>query len=196
MINFKDSQTKENLMRAFAGESQARNRYNFAASVAKKQNLAIIQDLFNYTANQEQAHAKQFMDKLKDFSGEEICISASYPAEVENNTLTLLRLAQEHESAEHDEIYKSFAETAKNEGFNDIAILFENIASIEKTHSERFKRYGDMLESNTLFSKSNSEQWMCTNCGFIYEGPKAPEACPVCKHPQGYFIPFINSPFE
>lgn len=196
MVNFKDSQTKENLMRAFAGESQARNRYNFAASVAKKQKLAIIQDLFNYTANQEQAHAKQFMDKLKEFSGEEIFISTSYPAEVENNTLTLLRLAQDHEGAEHDKIYKSFAETAKNEGFNDIATLFENIGSIEKVHSERFKRYADQLESNTLFNKGDTEQWMCTNCGFIYENAKAPEACPVCMHPQGYFIPFINSPFE
>lgn len=196
MVNFKDSQTKENLMRAFSGESQARNRYNFAASVAKKQKLAIIQDLFNYTANQEQAHAKQFMDKLKEFSGEEIFISTSYPAEVENNTLTLLRLAQDHEGAEHDKIYKSFAETAKNEGFNDIATLFENIGSIEKVHSERFKRYADQLEGNTLFNKGDTEQWMCTNCGFIYENAKAPEACPVCMHPQGYFIPFINSPFE
>lgn len=196
MVDFKNSETKKNLMKAFAGESQARNRYEFAASVAKKEGYSILQDLFNYTANQEKAHAKEFMKKLKDFSGEEIVITASYPAESGENTLSLLKLATEHENAEHDEIYKGFAEVAKKEGFKDIAVLFEKIASIEKVHATRFAEYAKELENNTLFKNESSTQWMCTNCGYIYEGNDAPEACPVCLHPKGFFINFENSPFE
>lgn len=196
MTDFKTSRTKENLMRAFAGESQARNRYTFAASVAKKEGYPILQDLFTYTANQEKAHAWEFMKKLKEFSGEEIEITATYPAEVETSTLTLLRAAEKHEAAEHDEIYKSFAEIAKEEGFMDIYTLFNNIASIEKIHSERFTRYADKLANGSLFKDTKKDQWMCTNCGFIYEGESAPAKCPVCSHPQGYFIKFDESPFE
>ncbi|ACD51261.1 rubrerythrin family protein [Clostridium botulinum] len=196
MKNFNESQTKENLMRAFAGESQARNRYNIAASVAKKEGYTILQDLFNYTANQEKAHAKEFMKRLKEFSGEEITITASYPAEMETSTLVLLKAAEKHEAAEHDEIYSGFAKVAREEGFNEIATLFDKIASIEKIHSNRFKKYADELENGSLFKKVNNDQWMCTNCGYIYEGIEAPEACPVCAHPKGYFIPFENSPFE
>lgn len=196
MTDFKTSRTKENLMRAFAGESQARNRYTFAADVAKKEGYPILHDLFIYTANQEKAHAWEFMKKLKEFSGEEIEITATYPAEVETSTLTLLRAAEKHEAAEHDEIYKSFAEIAKEEGFMDIYTLFNNIASIEKTHSERFTRYAEKLANGSLFKDTNKDQWMCTNCGFIYEGENAPAQCPVCSHPQGYFIKFDESPFE
>ena len=196
MTDFKTSRTKENLMRAFAGESQARNRYTFAADVAKKEGYPILHDLFIYTANQEKAHAWEFMKKLKEFSGEEIEITATYPAEVETSTLTLLRAAEKHEAAEHDEIYKSFAEIAKEEGFMDIYTLFNNIASIEKTHSERFTRYAEKLATGSLFKDTKKDQWMCTNCGFIYEGESAPAQCPVCSHPQGYFIKFDESPFE
>lgn len=196
MTDFKTSRTKENLMRAFAGESQARNRYTFAADVAKKEGYPILHDLFIYTANQEKAHAWEFMKKLKEFSGEEIEITATYPAEVETSTLALLRAAEKHEAAEHDEIYKSFAEIAKEEGFMDIYTLFNNIASIEKTHSERFTRYAEKLANGSLFKDTNKDQWMCTNCGFIYEGESAPAQCPVCSHPQGYFIKFDESPFE
>ena len=196
MTDFKTSRTKENLMRAFAGESQARNRYTFAADVAKKEGYPILHDLFIYTANQEKAHAWEFMKKLKEFSGEEIEITATYPAEVETSTLTLLRAAEKHEAAEHDEIYKSFAEIAKEEGFMDIYTLFNNIASIEKTHSERFTRYAEKLANGSLFKDTNKDQWMCTNCGFIYEGESAPAQCPVCSHPQGYFIKFNESPFK
>lgn len=196
MTDFKTSRTKENLMRAFAGESQARNRYTFATDVAKKEGYPILHDLFIYTANQEKAHAWEFMKKLKEFSGEEIEITATYPAEVETSTLTLLRAAEKHEAAEHDEIYKSFAEIAKEEGFMDIYTLFNNIASIEKTHSERFTRYAEKLANGSLFKDTKKDQWMCTNCGFIYEGESAPAQCPVCSHPQGYFIKFDESPFE
>lgn len=195
-MDFKNSQTKENLMKAFAGESQARNRYEFAASVAKKEGFSIIQDLFNYTANQEKAHAKEFMKKLKEFSGQEICITANYPAETGESTLSLLRLAQKHEEAEHDEIYKDFAKTAKEEGFSDISMLFEKIASIESIHSHRFAKYADALQNGTLFKSNEEAKWMCTNCGYIYEGKEAPKACPVCIHPEGFFIEFKYSSFE
>ena len=196
MTNFDTSKTKENLMRAFAGESQARNRYTFAASAAKKEGYSILQDLFIYTANQEKAHAKEFMKKLKEFSGENIEITASYPAEFESDTLKLLRFAEEHEHDEYADIYNEFAAIAKEEGFLDIAALFTNIASIEKVHSERFKKYADKLEKGLLFKETTKELWMCTNCGFIYEGEEAPLKCPVCLHPQGFFIEFSESPFE
>lgn len=196
MVDFKNSRTKENLMRAFAGESQARNRYTFAADAAKKEGYQILHDLFIYTANQEKAHAWQFMKKLKELSGQEIEITATYPAEVESSTLTLLKSAVKHESAEHDEIYKSFAETAKEEGFIDIYTLFNNIASVEKVHSERFNNYATMLENGSLFKATNKLQWMCTNCGYIYEGESAPAKCPVCEYTQDYYIRFNESPFE
>ena len=146
MTDFNTSKTKENLLKAFAGESQARNRYTFSASAAKKEGYPILEDLFNYTANQEKAHAKQFMDKLKEFSGEELEITASYPVVVETSTLTLLRLAEKHENNEFEHVYNEFAAIAKEEGFPDIEKLFTNIASIEKVHSDRFKKYADMLE--------------------------------------------------
>lgn len=196
MTDFNTSKTKENLLKAFAGESQARNRYTFSASAAKKEGYPILEDLFNYTANQEKAHAKQFMDKLKEFSGEELEITASYPVVVETSTLTLLRLAEKHENNEFENVYHEFAAIAKEECFPDIEKLFTNIASIEKVHSDRFKKYADMLEKGSLFKDTASTAWMCTNCGFIYEGQEAPLKCPVCEHPQGYFIRFPESPFE
>lgn len=196
MTDFNTSKTKENLLKAFAGESQARNRYTFSASAAKKEGYPILEDLFNYTANQEKAHAKQFMDKLKEFSGEELEITGSYPVVVETSTLTLLRLAEKHENNEFEHVYNEFAAIAKEEGFPDIEKLFTNIASVEKIHSDRFKKYADMLENGSLFKDTASTAWMCTNCGFIYEGQEAPLKCPVCEHPQGYFIRFPESPFE
>ena len=196
MNNLKDSKTKENLMRSFAGESQARNRYTFAASVAKKEGYHILDQLFTYTANQEKAHAWQFMQRLKEFSGKNLDISASYPVEVESSTLTLLRAAQKNENAEYSEIYSDFAKIAKEEGFQPIAYLFEKIAGIENVHSQRFARYADQLENNTLFKKDEEVQWICTNCGYVLEAKEAPLTCPVCQHPQGYFILFANSNFE
>ncbi|MGL5151565.1 MAG: rubrerythrin [Clostridium sp.] len=195
-MEFKNSRTKENLMRAFAGESQARNRYSFGASVAKKEGYAILEKLFNYTATQEIAHAKQFMNKLKEFSGESIEINAAYPVEVENSTLKLLRSAQEHENDEFQHIYNEFSKMAKEEGFNDIATLFSNIALIEKVHSDRFKKYADKLENGSLFKSSSKVEWICTNCGFILETTEAPQKCPVCAHPQGYYIRFNESDYE
>ena len=167
MTDFNSSKTKENLLKAFAGESQARNRYTFAASAAKKEGYSILQDLFLYTANQEIAHAKQFMDKLKEFSGQEIEITASYPVEVETSTLKLLRLAERDENNEGVNVYPEFSRIAK-----------------------------DRLENGSLFKDTATSAWMCTNCGFIYEGQVAPAKCPVCAHPQDFFIKFDESSFE
>ena len=196
MINLENSKTKENLMRGFAGESQARNRYTFAASIAKKEGYAILDNLFTYTADQEKAHAWEFMKALKDFSGSNIQISTSYPAEVESSTLELLKSASKHEKSEANKIYPGFANTAKEEGFKVISDLFIKISSIESIHSSRFSQYATELENNTLFKKDVNIEWICTNCGYIYEGEEAPKDCPVCGHPQGYFMPFKNSTFE
>ena len=186
-MEFKDSETRINLMRSFAGESQARTRYAIAAETARKEKLYIIEEIFNYTAKQELAHASRFMKALKDFKGEEIKIDAAYPVSKFDTTLEELQHAKEGEFHEHDEVYKSFAETAKIEGFDAIAKLFNDIASIEKVHGTRFAEYEKDLREGTLFKKNTSVTWMCTNCGFILEGTDAPLVCPVCLHEQGYF---------
>lgn len=186
-MEFKDSKTRINLMRSFAGESQARTRYAIAAETARKEKLYIIEEIFNYTAKQELAHASRFMKALKDFKGEEIEIDAAYPVSKFDTTLEELQHAKEGEFHEHDEVYKSFAETAKIEGFDAIAKLFNDIASIEKVHGTRFAEYEKDLREGTLFKKNTSVTWMCTNCGFILEGTDAPLVCPVCLHEQGYF---------
>ena len=186
-MEFKDSETRINLMRSFAGESQARTRYAIAAETARKEKLYIIEEIFNYTAKQELAHASRFMKALKDFKGEEIEIDAAYPVSKFDTTLEELQHAKEGEFHEHDEVYKSFAETAKFEGFDAIAKLFNDIASIEKVHGTRFAEYEKDLREGTLFKKNTSVTWMCTNCGFILEGTDAPLVCPVCLHEQGYF---------
>ena len=196
-MNFKDSKTKVNLMRAFAGESQARNRYDMAAETAKNKNYNILERLFKYTASQEQAHAKVFYDALKSLDGETIAIdNGTYPIDAYDNIAQLLRTSAHNEYEEHDVVYKEFADIAEQEGFQDIATIFRNIASIEKVHGDRFNRYADEFENGTLFKKQESVKWICTNCGFIYEGKEAPQVCPVCKKPQGYYLLFDNSLFE
>lgn len=192
----KDSKTKENLMRAFAGESQARNRYTFGASQAKQQKLALIEQAFTYTADQERAHAKVFYNHLKELSGETIHIDGSYPIVIYDSMAKILREAQHAEYEEWDDVYKSFAKTAKEEGFNAVAYSFEQIALIEKTHGDRFGKYADKIEEGTLFRSNNEEEWICLNCGHIHHGTEAPKACSVCNHPQGYFILYSDSPFS
>ena len=195
MNSLKDSKTKENLMRAFAGESQARNRYTFGASQAKKEKLALIEQAFLYTADQERAHAKVFYNHLKELSGETIYIDGSYPVEIFDKITQTLKAAQKDEYHEWDVVYKDFAKIAKEEGFLDVATSFEKIALIEKTHGDRFRDFAEKLENNTLFVSNNEEQWICLNCGHIHTGKEAPKACQVCQHPQGYFILYSNSPF-
>ncbi len=192
-MEFRESRTYVNLMRAFAGESQARNRYNIAASIARKEGLQIIEAIFNYTADQERAHAKVFYEFLKDASGENIAIEGTYPVDLHDSTLKLLRAAQHNENEEWEDVYRNFAIIAKEEGYTRVAHAFENIAKIERVHAERFGRYADALENGTLFKKDEETVWFCTNCGHIHIGREAPEVCSVCKHPRGFFIPFEES---
>ena len=195
-IDFKNSETKINLMRAFAGESQARNRYTIAASEAKKQNLHVIESVFIFTANQEKEHAEIFYNLLCDCAGENIGIEGSYPIDISDSVSQLLRFAQHNELEEYDTVYKSFAEKAKEEGFEKISSVFNNIANIEKTHSERFEKLAQLLEENKLFVSDISCKWMCLNCGHILEGNAAPQICPVCEHNQGYFIRLELAPYS
>ena len=190
------SKTLENLMAAFAGESQARNRYTFAAGLAKKKNLQVIEGIFTFTANQERAHAKVFYNLLQSVSGENLRIDGTYPVELYPELLQHLRSAQHNEYQEWDHDYKGFAKAAKEEGFEEISHTFSMISEIEKTHGDRFGRFADLLEQGKLFVSDVEVKWMCLNCGQIIDATMAPAVCPVCKHPQGYFIRWELAPFE
>lgn len=188
-VAFSESRTKENLMRAFAGESQARNRYTFAASQAKKENMDAVSEVFLFTAGQEKEHAEIFYNFLKEMAGTTITVDGTYPVDVFENTAKLLRAGQHNEYEEHDDVYKNFGDVAKEEGFTQIANTFYMIAEIEKTHGDRFGLMADLIENNQLYSSANQSQWMCLNCGYIFEGTEVPPKCPVCSHDKGYFIP-------
>ena len=195
-VAFDQSETRLNLMRAFAGESQARNRYTFAAGLAKKKNLQVIEGIFTFTANQERAHAKVFYNLLQSVSGENLRIDGTYPVELYPELLQHLRSAQHNEYQEWDHDYKGFAKAAKEEGFEEISHTFSMISEIEKTHGDRFGRFADLLEQGKLFVSDVEVKWMCLNCGQIIDATMAPAVCPVCKHPQGYFIRWELAPFE
>lgn len=195
-IEFENSKTKENLMRAFAGESQARNRYTFAASQAKKNNLYVVEAIFKFTADQEKEHAEIFYNHLKEMAGKNINIEGGYPVDISNSVIDLLRSAQHNEYEEHDSVYKSFGDIAKEEGFPKVAFSFHNIANIEKVHGDRFGKFEDLLEKNELFVSNVECEWMCLNCGYVFKGEKAPEVCPVCDHNKGYFIRLEMVPFN
>ncbi len=196
-MDFKTSETKTNLMRAFAGESQARNRYTFAASQAKKEGLQLVENVFLYTAGQEKEHAEIFYNYLRSMAGETIVIdNAGYPIDLADSTLQLLRMAQHNEYQEHDVEYKRFGDKAKEEGFTEIAASFHMIAEIEKVHGDRFGRFADFLEQNKLFVSDVETGWICLNCGHVYTGKEAPGQCPVCHHDRGYFIRLELSPYE
>lgn len=194
-VDFKSSETRLNLMRAFAGESQARNRYTFAASEAKKQKLHVVEAIFTFTANQEKEHAEIFYNYLEEMAGETIHIDGGYPVDISPSVSQLLRMAQHNEYEEHDDVYKKFGDKAQEEGFAEIAARFHQIAAIEKVHGDRFGKFAEMMEQNKLFSADGSVQWMCLNCGHIHTGPQAPQQCPVCSHDQGYFIRLEQAPY-
>lgn len=195
MMEFKDSVTKDNLMRAFAGESQARNRYTFAANKARELGFAVIGDVFLYTANQEKEHAEIFYNHLKELAGENICVDGCYPIDLSDKVEDLLAMAQHNEYEEHDDVYKSFADKAKEEGFMKVAASFEMIAEIEKTHGDRFGYYMKLIQEGKLLKSDKQELWICQNCGYIHEGESVPPVCPVCQHDKGYFIREGNSPY-
>lgn len=195
-VEFKNSETKDNLMRAFAGESQARNRYTFAASQAKKDGLYVISAIFAFTASQEKEHAEIFYNHLKEMAGENIVVDGGYPVDISDSAAELLRMAQHNEYEEHEPVYKAFGNKAREEGFEKVAASFFHIAEIEKIHGDRFGKYAKWLEEGKLFVSDVEVEWMCLNCGYVYTGTKAPAVCPVCKHDQGYFIRFELAPYE
>lgn len=194
-MELQQSETKKNLMRAFAGESQARNRYTFAAEQAKQQNMQVVEAVFRFTAEQEKAHAEIFYQHLKELSGETVHIDGGYPVDIYESVLELLRAAQHNEYEEFDPVYQAFGDKALEEGFPQVAASFHQIAKIEKTHGDRFGALADLLEQNQLFLNAVECKWMCLNCGFIFEGKEAPQKCPVCKHDKGFFIRLELAPY-
>ena len=196
MQDLKNSETLKNLMRAFAGESQARNRYTFAAGIAKQEKLPVIEALFQFTADQEKAHAELFYDYMKELSGENIHIDGGYPVNISQKTVDLLKAARHNEYEEHDVVYKDFGDKAKAEGFEEIGRVFHRVAVVEKTHGDRFELFADLMEQNKLFVSDVATGWMCLNCGHVLTGKQAPAKCPVCSHDQGYFIRLELSPYE
>lgn len=195
MADFKSSQTKLNLMKAFAGESQARNRYTFAAEQAKKQNLQVVEAVFTFTAGQEKEHAELFYHQLRELSGENLKVEGTYPIDISDSVEELLKMAQHNEYEEHDPVYSTFGKQAQEEGFPKAANLFFRIAEIEKTHGDRFGHLADLMGKGELFVSAVSVKWMCLNCGHILEGTEAPAKCPVCEHDRGYFIRLELAPY-
>jgi rubrerythrin len=184
MASLKGTETEKNLLKAFAGESQARNRYTYFASVAKKEGYAQIAGIFEETANQEKEHAKRFFKFLEGGTPE---ITANYPAGVIGTTAENLKGAAGGEHEEWTELYPGFAAKAREEGFEAVAMVFEHICIAEKQHEKRYLGLLDNVNKGTVFSKSESVVWRCLNCGYIFEGEKAPQACPACAHSQSYF---------
>ena len=189
-VNFRNSRTKDNLMKAFAGESQARNRYTFAAKQAREEGLYAVGHVFEFTADQERAHAERFYDLLSSMSGETIQICAGYPVDKKSTIIELLESSQHNEYEEADDIYIAFGNVAKEEGFFEVASAFFQIAEIEKLHGGRFGKLARLLKENAYFEKSEENGlWMCLNCGNIHTGKKVPNTCPVCRYEKGYYIP-------
>lgn len=189
------SETLKNLMRAFAGESQARNRYTIAAAAAEEQNQHLLAEVFRFTARQEKEHAALLWQKMSAVSGQTIDICGGYPVETSQDLVRQLRSSVGNERSEAETVYPSFAKTAREEGFTAEAMLFEQLAKIERGHAERFERFADLASQQKLFS-GGVQGWLCLNCGHLYEGESAPAQCPVCAHPQGYFIRSDLSPFR
>ncbi len=194
-IDFKVSKTRVNLMRAFAGESQARNRYTIAADAAKKQGLYSVSQVFLFTADQERAHAERYYDLLKNLSGTTIDISGGYPVDHFDSVVELLKKAEHNELEEADDVYQAFGNEAKAEGFTEAAATFFQIAEVEAIHARRFGKLAELLEQNKYFESDSSGKWMCMNCGHIQAGKMVPAVCPVCRYEQGYFIPVEIAPY-
>lgn len=180
----KGTRTEKNLLAAFAGESQARTRYDYFASVAKKEGYEQIAAIFQETALNEKEHAKRFFSYLE---GGMVEIQASYPAGVIGTTMENLKAAAAGENEEHTKLYPEAAKIAEEEGFPEIAFLFRKVAEVEKHHEQRYLDLMKNIQSGKVFKKDKKVQWKCRNCGYIHEGESAPEKCPTCLHPQSYF---------
>lgn len=184
MSSIKGTRTEKNLLAAFAGESQARMRYTYFASVAKKEGYEQISAVFTETAEQEKEHAKRF---FKFLEGGMVEITASYPAGVIGATAENLRAAAEGELEEHSILYPEFAKVAAEEGFPKIAAAFLAIATVEVEHEKRYRTLLARVEENKVFERNQEIEWQCRNCGYVTKGKKAPELCPACQHPKSYF---------
>jgi len=183
-MELKGSITEKNLLAAFAGESQARTRYTFFASVAKKEGYEQISDIFRETADNEKEHAELFFKLLK---GGIVEITAAYPAGVIRSTRENLKEAAEGEKLEWGTLYPGFAEVAEEEGFKDVAMTFRMIAKVENYHERRYRKLLANIEQDKVFKKDAPIKWKCRNCGYIHEDSEAPERCPVCDHARSYF---------
>ena len=187
MPTLKGSQTAHNLIHAFAGESQARNRYTYFASIAKKEGYVQIANIFEETANQEKEHAKRLMKLLNtELKGETVYTEGNFPVML-GTTAECLKSAAAGENEEWNEMYPSFAKTAKEEGFDDIANIFLAIAKAEKMHEDRYLKLLSNIENDIVFKRNEKVLWKCNNCGYTVEALEAPERCPACDHPQAHF---------
>jgi rubrerythrin len=182
--SIKGTQTEKNLLAAFAGESQARNRYTYFASAARKEELEQIANIFIETAENEKEHAKVFFKYLE---GGDVEVIAAYPAGMIKDTKTNLEAAAAGENMEWTTIYADFSKIARDEGFPEIARSFEQIAKVEKFHESRYRKLVDNVANGEVFKKKSVVKWHCTNCGYVFEGAEAPKECPACKHPQAFY---------
>lgn len=184
MSSLKGSQTEKNLLAAFAGESQARNRYTYFAGQARKDGFMQIAGIFEETANQEKEHAKRFFQFL---AGGEVSIMAGFPAGTIGDTFTNLTAAAAGERFEHSELYPEFARVAEEEGFETIAQVFRSVSVAEKQHEKRYRELASNVENERVFNREAGVVWRCLNCGYLHEGSEAPESCPACAHPKSYY---------
>jgi rubrerythrin len=189
-MTIKGTRTEQNLLKAFAGESQARNRYTYFASVAKKEGLEQICAIFTETADNEKEHAKVFFQYLE---GGDTEITAAYPAGRIGTTSENLLAAAEGEKMEWSVLYPDFADVAEAEGFADIATSWREIADVEDKHEKRYRKLLENVEARKVFTKDKPIRWKCRNCGYIHEGTSAPLECPACKHPQAYYEVFVET---
>lgn len=193
MKSLKGTRTAENLMKAFAGESQARNRYTYYSSVAKKEGYVQIANLFTETADNEKEHAKRFFKFLNEsLNGEAVEINASYPVGLGDTRANLLSAAA-GENEEWTELYPHFADVAEEEGFKEVAVAFRKIAEVERHHEARYRKLAANIDNGEVFKKEAPVQWKCNNCGYIHTGDAAPQVCPACVHPQGHFELFVET---
>ena len=189
-MDFKGSQTEKNLLAAFAGESQARTRYTFFSSAARKEGYEQIAAIFQETSDNEKEHAQLFFNHLKGGMAE---ITASYPAGVTASTADNLKAAAAGEKLEWGSLYPNFGDVAEKEGFKDVAMTFRMVAKVEAYHERRYNKLLESVTQGKVFKKDQPIKWKCRNCGFVFEGPAAPEKCPVCAHPKAYFEVWVEN---
>lgn len=192
-MKLKGSETEKNLLKSFAGESQARNRYTFFASVAKKEGYEQISAIFQETADNEKEHAKVFFNHLENSEGDLLEIDAKYPAGRIGDTKENLLASANGEKAEWSSVYPGFMNIAKQEGFKDVAESFKQIAEVEEKHEDRYRKLLENIKEGKVFKREKTVKWKCRNCGYVHEGKSAPEICPACKHPKAFYELFVET---